>query len=431
MRPLRSALGRNVAALLTGQAVTLLVQLGAVPVLTACWGVERFGVWLLLSAIPAYLVLSDFGFTVIAKNDMAMRVAAGDRRGAGETFQSVLVLLILAAAVLAPTGLAAVAYAPLDALFDLGAEPLSSVRAVLAVQALSVLAYPFCLLFYAGVRCEGRAATETLMAAAFRALDAAAVMAVALLGGGLVAAAAAGLLLRLVNVVALAAWLARTTPWLTLGVGGASRSRLAALAAPALGYLLVPITNAALIQGPIVALGATSSPATVALFAVTRTVARLGTTAANLLNYAFTPEYSFAAGRRDRAGFLRLLRGHLVVLLVVTILFAGVMVVGGDRGIWLLSRGAIAPVPALTLLLVAGACLEMLWSGGFSPLLATNGHGRIASVLACGAIVSIGAAILAGSGPVPLALAVAAAHAVAAAAVALSLAGLLERLRRW
>ena len=54
-----------------GQAVTILTQIASVPILIHAWGMDLYGEWITLSAIPAYLVLSDIGFTSIAGNSPA------------------------------------------------------------------------------------------------------------------------------------------------------------------------------------------------------------------------------------------------------------------------------------------------------------------------------------------------------------------------
>ena len=58
--------------------------------------------WRLAASVGAlaYLTLSDFGFTFIAKNEMTMKAASGDLQGALVTYQSVFMLLnVIVAAV--------------------------------------------------------------------------------------------------------------------------------------------------------------------------------------------------------------------------------------------------------------------------------------------------------------------------------------------
>ncbi len=64
------------------QVINLGVQIALVPIFLHAWGAERYGVWLLLSAIPTYLTFSDFGFTLSAKNEMTIKAAKGRTAGA-------------------------------------------------------------------------------------------------------------------------------------------------------------------------------------------------------------------------------------------------------------------------------------------------------------------------------------------------------------
>src|ERR1700732_356223 len=90
---LRGRLMRGLSATALSPVVTAVVQLVSVPVLLHAWGAAKYGDWLLLSAIPSYLTLSDLGFGDASGSDMSMRVAANDREGALQTFQSSWVLV--------------------------------------------------------------------------------------------------------------------------------------------------------------------------------------------------------------------------------------------------------------------------------------------------------------------------------------------------
>lgn len=386
---MKRVLSKNLLAQTYSQSVIFAVQLGSVPLLIQAWGIETFGVWILLTAIPTYLSFSDFGFTFVAKNDMSMRVAGGDRVGALETFQSIFVLLLLVAAVLIVVLGGAVLLLPWSEIFNLGAQTSDTARDVLLLQIVSALLYQFMLLLSAGVRCEGRAALETSFAASARLLDAGAILTTALLGGDLVDVAIAALIMRLFSLSALGVWLRVSTPWLILGTSKASISRIKEKMLPSLTYMMVPISNALLIQAPVIILGGVASPAIVALYAITRTVSRLGMSVANMLNYSFVPEYSFAQGRGDFPRFKSLLRLHLILTGAGVITYMAVAPFVVPFGVALLSKGLVVPNFYLGLILVVAISLEMVWSGLFSPSSALNAHRPVAVaflVVSCGAI---------------------------------------------
>ena len=73
----RARVIRNLGANGVSQIVNIIVQLCSVPLFLRFWGVTLYGEWLTLSAIPAYLAMSDLGFASVAANDMTMRVARG------------------------------------------------------------------------------------------------------------------------------------------------------------------------------------------------------------------------------------------------------------------------------------------------------------------------------------------------------------------
>lgn len=56
--------------------------------------------------------------------------------------------------------------------------------------------------------------------------------------------------------------------------------------------MFATIGQVLLIQGPVVILGLIGTPLQVVVFSTSRTLARLGTSSANIFNYALTPEYS-------------------------------------------------------------------------------------------------------------------------------------------
>src|ERR1700754_135849 len=65
-----------------------IVQLVQVPVFLHFWSVPLYGEWMIVTAIPSYLNVSNFGFGNVAGNEMSMMTARGDREGALRVFQS-------------------------------------------------------------------------------------------------------------------------------------------------------------------------------------------------------------------------------------------------------------------------------------------------------------------------------------------------------
>ena len=94
--------------------VQIFIRLAEVPLLLSFWGTQLYGEWLMLSAIPVYLTISDGGFAGAACREMTMRSGAGDRTGTLAVFQSTWVLLIVVSMVMGLLAFGFVEVAPLE-----------------------------------------------------------------------------------------------------------------------------------------------------------------------------------------------------------------------------------------------------------------------------------------------------------------------------
>jgi O-antigen/teichoic acid export membrane protein len=366
-------LGRTLSAQAYGQIVTIAVQLALVPLLLHAWGTQVYGSWLLLSAIPFYLTFSDFGFTFVAKNEMVMAVAAGRRDAALRTFQSIFALLCVAVPLLMLAGAAAVFAVDPAGLLSV-AVSVATARVTLLLLIANVLLYQIYLLVCAGIRAENRPASEAMWAATARLGEGLAVAGAALGGGGMVAAGGAMVASRVMFLIAGYRWLRRLSHWLRLGFAHAEQAELTRLRTPALAYMAMPIAQAMLIQGPVLVVGGALGATAVVIFSTSRTLARLGTAAINMINNSVVSEYSALAGAGDRGGFGRLSRLQAAITAVVTLGYVIVVLAAAPTLLRLLTHDAVRVVQPFFLLVTIGVAAEMLWSALFTPTVAVNRH---------------------------------------------------------
>ncbi|QNE32734.1 teichoic acid transporter [Sphingomonas sp. NBWT7] len=390
-RAAAARLGRTLGAQSYAQIVTIAVQLGLVPVLLSVWGVRGYGTWLLLSAIPAYLSFSDLGFTFVAKNEMVMAVARGQRDAAVATFQSIFALLCVGAPLLLVASAIGAGSVDLPALLSLKRGDGAAEQCALVLLIGTVLVYQFFLLVCAGIRAENRPASEAMWAASGRLAEGAAIGGAALAGGGFVAAAAGGLAMRIALTIGAYRWLRRRTAWLRLGFAAARRGEIARLWRPAIAYTAMPVAQALLIQGPVLIVGALLGPASVVVLATSRTLARLGTAATNMVNNSFVSEYSALAGAGAASAFDRLVRVQLGATAAIVSGYALVVLATAPFALGLLTHGRVAMAQPFFALLVLSVVAEMLWSALFTPISATNQHAAVTPIF----IALSGAALLA------------------------------------
>lgn len=379
-KELRSRLKKGLSAQAYAQIVNILIQLATVPLLITAWGVELYGAWLILTAIPVYLAMSDLGFANAAQNDMTMAVGRGDRASELETFQSawLLVLVVSLVVMLALGGL--VPLAPLSDWFDLA--PLSDDSAVvlLWLLGLHVLLSIQTNLIYAGYHCVGAYGQGQFLLASVRLLEFALLALAVVLGGGPVAAAGAWLAGRVAGTIGMRLVLRRANPDVAFGWSHARMATVARLARPAFAALAFPLGGAMNVQGIVVVIGALFSPAAVVVFATLRTMTRFGLQLVSALNATVAAEISVAFGASNTER-VRKLHNHACQLAVwVSATVAVALVLFGSWLVELWTAGAVQMQWDIFLAFVAIMLVNGLWLASLMLVYTTNRHARVAVV---------------------------------------------------
>src|ERR1700688_513073 len=182
----RSRLFRGASATALTPIVTAVIQLAAVPCFLHFWGAAKYGDWLILSAIPSYLTLSDLGFGDASGSDMTMRVAAGDRQGAIETYHSSWALLSLVSLLVASVATIVVRHVPWHHFIKLSTVPDRRASVIVLILGFYVLASQPCGILESGFRCDGNFATGRMGGAVIHVVETAAATTVGCLTGDLV-----------------------------------------------------------------------------------------------------------------------------------------------------------------------------------------------------------------------------------------------------
>jgi len=86
LKKLLSASGANAVS----QGAAIAIQLVSVPAFLTVWSPEEYGVWLMLSSIPSYLLLADAGVVPVAINKVSALAASERHEEATVTFQSAI-----------------------------------------------------------------------------------------------------------------------------------------------------------------------------------------------------------------------------------------------------------------------------------------------------------------------------------------------------
>jgi O-antigen/teichoic acid export membrane protein len=325
------------AAGVFGQLVTFGTQILLIPLFFLHWGAAKYGEWLLISTIPAYLVMADFGIGSAAGNEMTMRAGAGDYEGAQTTFRGAIRLCSL---VSSGVMIFSITVGVVCLWFDI-----PDTRFILPREAATLIilfGLGVCLNFYlgaisSGFRCSGKNATSLFLGNVSRLIETLFTALVLWADFSPAFICFTCLLVKLIFGIFQIVLLRSYSPWLFNPKSRADKMLVKRLLKPSLAFLAFPVGNAIALQVPLLLLGAVFGSSSVAIFSALRTLARIPIQIANVFNASIWPEMSSAYGSGN---FMLLRKLHqnswmMTILLtasfVITIAFFGEMIVN----VWL------------------------------------------------------------------------------------------------
>jgi O-antigen/teichoic acid export membrane protein len=352
------------------QVVTIVTQLAALPIFLTRWNADQYGEWILLSAIPTYLSLADFGMVTAGANMMSMYRARGEMIELNRVFHSSILIII----VLVP--LLALSSVTLLLVFDFGLT--ADQRTALAALLLSSLLNVACGLFDAAYRPFGKYPKVTLLLTTGRVVDWLGTIAGLFVAGNLTGAAFGMLCGRIIWCVVMFLCALKDVPQLEWKLDEIDYKVIRQLIRSGVGFLSFPISNMLTLQGMVLLVGEQLGGGAVALFNSSRTLARLLSQLAILTGKSTSPEISrlYGAGKSHEGDAL--IKQSLWIVVPLTIVGAVALELLGP---WILShwsRGKLVFDRTVFSWLVVGAVFAAYWQIRSTQLTATNRHGVLA-----------------------------------------------------
>lgn len=367
---IKNAIGANSFS----QIATIIIQLLSVPLFLSTWGIDKYGTWITISAIPTYLQLADAGFVSVAMNRMVIESQRGDWNSARETYIAARLLLrnIFIALTIGVAIILSVA---------LKIKALESDNAItFAILAMAAMASIYFGLYEAALRTCDRNATGVMLQTGARLAEFAGSVGGLFISGEFLGVAAGGLAGRL-TITILTENLSKRYCKSLISV--ATKTKYSAkiireLVGPALHFLVFPVSNALNIQGFTLVCSGIFGPTVVAQFSAIRTLSRVVVQMGTVLGRSFWPEFSSAYGTNNRAKFQRVLRAAMMANAGIASVFIFLVNIFGSKILQVWTHGAINPDATLLFLLTCSAAIHVIFMPLQTALLATNMHEKLA-----------------------------------------------------
>lgn len=391
---LKNRLLRGFGANGLSQIVTVVIQIVSVPIFLQSWGQELYGEWLIISAIPTYISMSDIGFTTAAANDMTMNVARGEKSSALEVFQSIWLLISFISFIIIITATSIVYLFPVSNWLNLTELNQSEVKGVIILLTLYVLMGMQKNLIIAGFRCDGNYALGVTYASLLRLFEYGILIIFVFFGASPAIAALSFFLSSIFGIFLMKITLSNKSHWLVYGYKYASLNNLKKLVKPATASMSFPLGNAISNQGIIIAIGSTLGATNVVIFSILRTLSRLALQVMGMIKNSVSPEIS-AAYASNEMTLARKLHRHACQLslwmALVTVLILGLL---GEPIVTLWTKNIINFDRTLFYLMLVIIVISSFWFTSLTVLTSTNNHQKVSIYYLVTTIISLILAVI-------------------------------------
>ncbi|AMN80355.1 MULTISPECIES: lipopolysaccharide biosynthesis protein [Pseudomonas] len=363
-----------------GQVVNLLIQLVSVPVLIASWGFGAYSEWVVLSAIPTYLALSDLGVTTAASSKVVIWHERGRLRVARAVYSTSFAFLLLAGFSVLLLAVGSLAFFDLFSLLNL--KSIRSGDGVLILSALTGYSLLCLLTNMISIRYR---AFKVLPLSSFimnviRMLEWSAALLCAYLTQSLVATSLMLLAVRLVGLVSKNLIANRLGITLRFNPSMIGKRAFVTLIKPSIASLAFPIGLALNVQGLIILLSVLLSPAHAAIFGLYRTISRVLVQFSTVVNQSLWPEISYAFSIGDNQLVRKMIRYALKFSLPIACVMGALVVVYGGTIFDVWSGRKDDYSSSIMLVLIIGALTHVAWQVYWVALMATASYASFAVV---------------------------------------------------
>ena len=313
---MRNRIKSNLFAAVFGKSVLILQQFLLLPVFLSKWGVEYYGAWLIISALPATLSSANLGLGPASSTRAVLALGRGDVALANKGVLSASVILFI---IYIPLTIGFF-FIPADLILIQNTSCISHVSIILgflmASAGVNSLAGPFEGYWVA----RGMAARQIWIQSGFQLLNYLAIALTIFFGGSGIHVACIQFIITSIGTASFIYLSCKLVSWEAWELFDIVSTR--ALIKDGIGFQLSSVWQAIYFQGSIFLANSFLGTSGVAAWTVVRIISRLGCQLLNLSYNAFYPEFQSAISKNDLDSCRKIFTFGLTVSLIVGFCFA-------------------------------------------------------------------------------------------------------------
>lgn len=366
-----------------GQAINIFIQLASLPLFLSKWSTATYGTWLILTAIPTYLTMSDGGLVTAAANKLCMAYARDEREEANRVFQSAFGFILISCSAIW------LFVAGLIWLHVIPGTDRSETQIALLFLASSVLTAQFNGLAEAVFRAAGAHARGIVLGNVSRLTEWSGWIFGLFYFGTFEAVAGMGFAGRLLGLTLTIVLSIRLKSGIAWGLQCVSRHEIYALGKPAISFMAFPLANATGIQGITLLVGHLFGPAAVTVFNTYRTIARVALQVTGTLANSLWAEFSRIFAMGGASAVASVYHRAMKIGTIGSITMSGVLLLISPYLLSAWSRNKVSYEPILMAIMLTYAAVGGLWNVPRTLLMSINQHKKLSHMAVLAAVASL------------------------------------------
>lgn len=354
-------------------------QVVLVPIFLLAWSTELYGEWLLISVVPTYFAMSDFGLLQSCSNELARRVnqdSADSIRIFFKDYTSFLNLIVLFILFLS---IIFITFNSVTNCFNLEKITEQQAKYSVLILVLSVVASLNTNSLAGAFRANGIIHKIIYFRAIVSYIRVLSIFIVLyFLEAGVIEVALVILISRLIEYFYATIYVKKFNYFISYNPFRRRRNKMSSHLIMGFQFMLIPLSTSFSLQGVVILIGVLISPSAVAIFSIHRTLARTSTSALQVIIQPLWSEIGLRQEKKHEKQVsdvvITLTRLTFWLSLAVTSLLIGL----GPFIFTVWTKGDVQFLPLLLLMIQLGVISESLWRVVGTVRMGTNRHRPIA-----------------------------------------------------
>lgn len=355
--------------------VRICEQILLIPIFLSVWSINAYGEWLIITAIPTFLALSDMGFITSGSNELARRASNKKLEDVENYYSHYIVLCTVWCLAFMGIILLFVCFFPLVDIFKLSFYTEEESKWIFGLLCFSALINQNSLAVLAGLRVKERYHIGLWI----RALSALIKMITLIIGLYFfsISPIVVAFIILLYSIVSyyiekiIVLNFGLKAKWIKLYKGGEVKLKDILVGVE---YMLLPFAQMIILQGSIVLIGVYFTGKEVAIFSTHRTLSRLVSSILQMTTNPLTAEVGLLQKKEDRAKLKTIILLISRITIWISIFFVLILMLSGRSIFYFWTHGKINFMPKLFLILLLITLFETMWRTLSTVRLGTNQH---------------------------------------------------------